>query len=418
MKKSALSLLAAASLVLAACGHAVPSARGLEAQALSAAAKRGEPFQVTKTTQGSNWDRIERLTSTYGDFPVEHMRPNGRQVIAEIVNGFGAAMPPSSQVLLHYGKSWQKNTGVPVLLVHGAIVDADTSWVKTYDGSQGLLPSLEAAGRRVFAVTFAHRHGDNQLQAQQIANAIARIKAVTGSDQVDVVAHSKGVIAARALASNMLLPWMTPYRSGDIRRLVLVAGPNLGLDFTFRHPLVNYGLYPEQDDRDHNGPMSWTKMLYMGQWIDTSSQTIMTDSGNFFPGQDQMLSRWDKTYPLPVNEQDWYTTYNGGTGFTSVSPGIDKAITQSGHFMDRLRQHPLDSKIQLSVLAGDSATLPGVLNENTGPSDGLVFVKSATATDDMTAGGAKLVDTQVMHLNHIGLITDPKAKAWIADQLK
>jgi pimeloyl-ACP methyl ester carboxylesterase len=412
-----ISLLLGA-LAVAGCGMQPQSltAAGADAAGLSAAAKSGVRYKLSATVKGEAWAKSERLTSTYSAFPVEKSRPNGRQTDPEVVAAYGTEMPASRDVVLHYAKGWDTGTGVPVVLVHGAILDAGAEWVNPH-GKDGLVSTLTERKMRVFAVTFAHRHGDNLLQAEQLANAIARIKEVTGAKQVDVVAHSKGTVAARAYASNVKTPWGQSYH-GDIRRMVLLGGPHLGIDFAFRHPVVNLALYPEKDKTLYNAPMVWNRMIAFGVWADTSAQTIYTDKGNYFPGQSQMLYRWDKTYPLSKLEQDWYTTYNGGRGFISESKGIDAAIAEGGNFIDKLRAHPLDKDIELAVLAGEKATMANILNENTGPSDGVVFVKSATHTDDMTKAGAKLIAKEVMPLNHMDLVIAPKAKNWVADLLQ
>lgn len=413
-----ISLLAGA-LVLSSCGEAgrapLVGSHGSGAS-LEALAKGKQPFRVAKTYQSRHWAKIERLSHQYAGFPVEKARPNGRHTDPEIVRAFGTEFPASREVLLHYGSGWERNEGTPVLLVHGSILEATSAWIEPH-GKEGLAKSLDAAGFRVFAVTFAHRHGDNYLWAEQIANAISRIKAVTGAKQVDVVGHSKGTVAARAYASGLRQGWMSRYQQ-DIRKLVLIGGPHLGLDYPFRHPVINWGLYPEKKQTIMNAPLSWTKMLILGVWVDTGHLSIFKKDGDYFPGQAQMLYRWDQAYPLPKHEQDWYTTYHGGQGFVSVSPGIDKAIADGGHFIDKLRKKPLDKGIELAVLAGDQATMKNVLNEKTGPSDGVCFVKSATHTEDMTAGGAKLVAKDVLPLNHMELIYAPEAKRWVERALK
>jgi pimeloyl-ACP methyl ester carboxylesterase len=410
--------LLAGTLLAAGCGSTSHVAlSGAPGAAELTAASKGAHYTIDKTiVKSQHWAKLERLSSTYGRFPVEHARPNGRQSDPEIVQAFGTDMPASRDVVLHYAEGWDKGTGTPVLLVHGSILDATAEWV-TPHGKEGLVKTLTDRGMRVFAVTFAHRHGDNELWAEQIANAIARIKEVTGAKQVDVVSHSKGTVAARAYASNVKLPWMQEYHH-DIRRMVLLGGPNMGIDFAFRHPLVNLGLYPEKDQTLFNAPMVWTHMIAFGIWTDTGKYTLWKDQGDYFPGQAQMLYKWDKTYPLPKLEPDWYTTYYGGRGFISESRGIDKAIEEGGHFIDQLRAHPLDKGIELAVLAGDQANMANILNEKCGPSDGVVFVKSATATDDMIKGGAKLLDKEVMPLNHMDLVISPKAKNWVADLLQ
>ena len=240
---------------------------------------------------------------------------------------------------------------------------------------------------------------------------------MTGSSRVDVVAHSKGVAVARALVSGVREPWMTAYR-GDVRRLVFLGGPLLGIDYTYRHPSVQYGLIPERDDPLANAPLAWDRMLVAGIWFDTSARTFMTDRGNPFPGQSQLLYRWDAHYPVSVLEPDARTTYEGGQGLVSESRGIDAAIAAGGHFIDRLRKHPLPRGQEVAVLAGDMPTMTTVRTETDGPSDGVVFVASATHTDDLVEGGAKLVAREVLHANHMELLYGSGPQARVAQILE
>ena len=131
-----------------------------------------------------------------------------------------------------------------------------------------------------------------------------------------------------------------------------------------------------------------------------------------------MLARWDKTYPINPSNPDWYTTYNGGQGFVSKSPGIDKIIRSSGDIVSKLKQSPVNADIQVGVLAGKRANMEGLLNESSGPSDGIVFVKSAGAHQDLTAGGARLLDSKVLNLHHLGLVAEPEALQWVDTQLR
>lgn len=404
-------------LLLSACGLGAPDSRVSTDLVVSAQGKTQSTFRVTRSIKASQWEKIECLSSTLPAFPDEKMRSNGRHRNDEIVQAFGTDMPRSRDVLLHYYKGWNAKDDAkpPVLLVHGTGTDGTGSWIAPL-GKKGLAVTLAEKGRRVFAVTFAHRHGDNNLQAENVNAAIARIRELTGAAQVDVVAHSKGTISVRALTSHFKYSWMTPYMD-DIRRMVLIAGPMLGLDTTFRHSVLAYGLFPEKDKVYLNAPLPWTSGLFFGMWQDTSEVSIYSRFGNYFPGQAQLLRKWDTEYPLPKLEADWHTTYYGGQGLVSRSEGIDKAIEDGGHYIERLRQHPLDSSVTFSILAGDQADLEGVHNEHTGPSDGIAFVASATHTDDMVKGGARLQKKEVLKLNHLELITDPRAHEWVAKQL-
>lgn len=415
MSRVTWGLLLATSLMLGGCG--VSPRLGAPVTSTAAQTAANTPFRVVRTATPTDWARIECLESTLPGFPNERMRPNGRHRNADIVKAFGSATPPSKRVLLHYMPGWDRqDTRPPVLLVHGTVVDATNCWLKTSSGRTGLATTVAASGRRVFAVTFANRHSDNHLWAQNLNDAIARIREVTGATQVDLVAHSKGAMGARVLASNVRYPWMSPFH-GDIRHLVLVGAPLDGIDFTFRHSIIGYGLFPEKDETVFNAPIAWTRMLVNGFWADSSAVSIYANYGNYFPGQAQMLRRWDKEYPLNPTEPDWYSTYHGGQGLLSQSEGIDQAIAESGNYMAMLQAHPLDPRVALAVAAGDHADIEGIHNEHTGPSDGVAFLKSASAVKPLIAGGAKLLANQTLPVNHMGLIADPAAQRWILDQL-
>jgi pimeloyl-ACP methyl ester carboxylesterase len=374
-----------------------------------------KPIRTDRVTAGRDWVRVERLTTTLEAFPEERARANGAHLEPDVVAGFGTTTPSSRGALLHAYAGWdRRDPRPPVVLVHGATADA-ACWIRPYGhAGKGLAAFFAARGRRVFAVTFAHKHGCNLLQAELLNQAIRRVRELTDARRVDVVAHSKGGVAARALASGYRLPWMTPY-AGDIRRLVLVGAPNAGIDYSFRHPVANLALVPEKACL--NAPMSWRKVRVFGLWVDTAARSIMTDAGNYFPGQAQMLARWDHRFPLTPFEPDWHATYHGGTGLFGQSDGIDVAIAQGGHFLANLADHPLDDDIELCVVAGNRANRVGYLNETTGPSDGTVFVESATATRDLTRGGARLVSCEVLPVNHGELIYADAAKAWFAQVL-
>jgi len=371
---------------------------------------------ITRKTKLGDWAFIERMDHRAAVFPDEASRPNGRQREDSVVEAFGTDRPASRQVLLHAMPGWNRPDAVPVLLVHGAIADAESAWMSPH-GKQGMAPWLAARGRAVFAVTFAHRHGDNLLQAEHVAGAIARIRELTGAPRVDVVAHSKGVAAVRAHASGVRMPWGRPY-AGDIRKLVLLGGPLLGIDYTYRHPSVHLGLVPELDQPLRNAPTAWERMVVFGLWRDIGALSFMTDRGNFFPGQAQLLHRWDKQYPLSPLEPDVHATYHGGKGLVSESRGIEAAIAAGGNFIERLRRHPLPRGLDVAVAAGNRATMTTVLNETDGPSDGVVFVASATHTQDLLKAGADLVTRDELPVNHMELLYHPRSRAWLADVLE
>jgi hypothetical protein len=111
-----------------------------------------------------------------------------------------------------------------------------------------------------------------------------------------------------------------------------------------------------------------------------------------------MVARWDGTYGLPTTEQDWYTTYYGGTGFYTVGDGIDAAI-QQGSLVNAILQAGIPASVRAYLLSGDINNIPTIHNEHTGPSDGVVFINSASSTQAIgTVSGNVTV-----HLNHLEL---------------
>ena len=279
---------------------------------------------------------------------------------------FGSGTPPSSDFLLHLGPREASGLGTPVLFVPGA---GD-------NGSRGFIAMatrMDNAGRPVYSMTFAHPHGDLLQQAEAVANAILRIQARTGAAQVDVVAHSKGTIAAAAYASNHAAAgWSrddyatvgTRYR-GDIRRLVLIAAPLGGVDTSYRWPSSNL---LSLDADTAMAPVSWDLYYPLGvaTWwttTDLSAQDMMPGDRDLFPGQRQLLARWDDAYELPGSnatlgayalQQDWYTTYEGGTGFVSHSLGIDAAIAAGDDLLGDLGRNGIDPAVEIFLLAGEN----------------------------------------------------------------
>ncbi|MFD0350052.1 esterase/lipase family protein [Kitasatospora aburaviensis] len=182
-------------------------------------------------------------------FTAEQYPPGGRgdQDGARLTYFGGVRQPFSGRFLLYSAAGWDTGgRATPVLLVHGANDNADRAWADPGESgscgatgpagcpSTGLAQYLAATGHRVFAIGFAHKHGDNLLQAQAVGDAVALIRARLGVPQVDVVAWSKGEVAARAYVSSVRPSWGRAY-AGDVRRLVTLGGPNGGLDYVYAH---------------------------------------------------------------------------------------------------------------------------------------------------------------------------------------
>ncbi len=286
-----------------------------------------------------------------------------------IATCFGTPQPASGSFLLHLGPGEGQAEGTPILLVPGAGDNGSRAFVT-------LAHHLDGLGRPVYALTFAHPHGDLSMQAEVVADAIARIRHRTGAAQVDVVGHSKGGIAAAVYASNHAqASWSnvayqqqgTTYR-GDVRRLVLVAAPLGGLDTPFRWPMMNQGSLEEEAAV---APSSWSIHYPMGSAFpavstDLGRQDLSPDGGDLFPGQRQLMAPQD--HPLPGSlpwlgayalQPDWHTSWYGGWGFESWSQGIEATVQASAgpdgrSLLDQLQDAGVDPEVELHLLAGSN----------------------------------------------------------------
>ncbi|NMC26644.1 MAG: acetyltransferase [Syntrophomonadaceae bacterium] len=332
-----------------------------------------------------------------------------RQLDQDIITSFGTDEPGADQYLLHFAPGWDSNVRKqPVILLPGAGLDAN-SFTNLYGmGMVGLQQQLTAFGYRVFALTFSHSHGDNFYQAEQLADAITRVKSMCGVGTVDVLAHSKGGLAARIYLSDLAF---SRYR-GDVRRFVMLGTPNLGLDFAFRNPSLSLPLYLSGS----NGVIAWDRINYMGSYLDTSENSIYL--GGCFPGQSQMLFPWADKYPLDMTQTDWWTTYYGGTGFMSHSHGIEKAMQDGGNLITRLEKAGIHPGVELAVLAGNNQMFGLVPGEGSGQGDGLVFLESVFHTDGMTSQGARMIAKTQLYVNHLEMLFHSDVAGWVDRQLR
>lgn len=421
------------------------------------------------------WSAIERLSDpdkklfVQEEFNSVTAWPEGSTFAPYIAECFGSTTPHSGLALLHRGLNEATASGTPVLFVPGAGDNASRGFFT-------MAATMDAVGRPVFALTFAHPHGDVFQQAEWVADAIARIKVLTGAAQVDLVSHSKGGLAAAVYLSNSAdADWGAPayasegtvYR-GDVRRAVFIATPLDGIDTNYRWSDLNLSAL---DADTALSPASWSRYYpyttaapYL--YEDLAEQDFFAEDGDLFPGQRQLLKRQD--YPLPGSlpwlgayalQWDWYTTYEGGLGYTSDSEGIDAAIEAGGDLIAAVQAQGVDPDVHLFLLAGESPLMPNgsedllaqmfgenwvdmatagvdawaaliaalvgdglvpvgiseeevaglaagkvILGEVTGPADGLVFVSSAGCEDCLTARGAPVIEVKVANLSHLDLL--------------
>lgn len=386
-----------------------------------------------------------------------------------IATCFGTARPDAGTFLLHVGPSIGLATGTPILFVPGAGDNASRGFVT-------MAAHMDLAGRPVFAITFPTPHGDVFQHAELLADALAVVKARTGATRVDVVAHSKGGIAAAVYTSNLAdTAWSeqaypdegTRYR-GDVRKLVLIATPLGGIDTAYRWPAGNYAALDADEAFSPTSWDTWYPYTSAYWWLDEDlgDQDLLADGADYFPGHRQIYARQD--YPLPGTlpqlgtyavQPDWATTYEGGLGAVSHSEGIDAAVEAGGDLIAVLGATGVDPGVELYLLAGENPLMPNAaqalyaewfgqaladlydtssaawsqvisdlvgdalisvgvteaevqglvsgdltLGEITGPSDGLVFVSSATDAAQLTARGAVVTETKVVNLSHLDLL--------------
>jgi hypothetical protein len=383
----------------------------------------GQPLRTLTGERSAPWERIEaHLDPHPGMIQETFIRGVHQQDHAGtgIIDGFdGVTTPPSSQFLLHVAPGWNKAIHpVPVLLVHGAGSNANQSFVGLRpDGARAMMRKLADSGFAVFAITFAHPHGDNFLQAEALADAVARVKQLTGAPQVDLVCHSKGGVVTRMYTSGLRRDWATDYR-GDVRRVLFLASPQRGIDFSFRHP-TSATIFFQMIGAAFSAPRDITPLT-----DPTGRKSIF---GGAFTGQLQMLHDWSGVHPPQLIEADWLVSYTGGWGFLGHYPGIAEAIRRGESVIDRLERRGLDPKIEFALLFGsrrmfDQFTEHGVVHdaapgEMDGPGDGLVFRESLRATTGLTRRGARCVDVTEQPINHAECVYAPSALTWVTEQL-
>jgi triacylglycerol lipase len=350
--------------------------------------------------------------------------------------------------VLGYGLGWKEATKpYPVLLVHGAADDMNRAWAHPWDketpssiDKPGLMQYLAERGYAVFAISFPHTHGNNLFQGQLIADAISIIKEKTGAAKVDIVAHSKGNISSIAYMSSLNddwsdTAWMTNFR-GDVRKYVAIAAPFKGLDTMFRYYLANTNTI----DGTLNAPVAFYN-AYIYYNYRNYYRWSMTDTygdGNYFEGQTQLLHNWvdDPNDPVWFNFEsdtgDFNNTRNklywGGCSYYVCSEGINIAIANSNgqngtsNFIEKMNKKGLDPEIQFHVLYGTNQALDYYwfgypIGEKAAPSDGLLFVKSATYTDGMTKRGATLKAMASGNYHHLDIARVTPVLNWIEKKL-
>ncbi|PRP96590.1 Alpha/beta hydrolase family protein [Enhygromyxa salina] len=370
------------------------------------------------------WVRAERWTIDSPSIPEDPFFPDARSEQTDqqlVFYGFEPKPSPSS-IVLQFGPGWDTASGNPVLLVHGADDPPDRAWANPgVEGpygcgdmvcpEEGLMQGLAAADIPVVAIAFPNKQGNNFMWAEQIHAAIQVVRELSCAEQVDVVAWSKGTVAARMYASSLTEDWGTPY-ADDIRKLVLIGGPNLGMDYGFRYGSSNNGTaWPPGMA---HGPTAHHEQVLGLQTIDYSEYAIYDHGGGYYyEGQAQMLASWIDTFDLtftgnnglgPYVTVDVLSTYYGESMFQGTYArglGLDFAVSQHS-VIEELVDAGIPASIETYLLCGEISDeadyIVGIPNEISGPSDGVVFVQSCAAPDGIAQIGEIEILSDINHL--------------------
>lgn len=375
----------------------------------------------TYTSVQYGWQSVELWNDAYSSWPAEHYLSDGRDnQTGQAGQLFATSQPPGTEFLLYKAPGAITNSGPPVLLVMGANDSVDREYADPALGgpgtcgvedcpTTGLMQYLSGRGFRVFAVDFANPQGDNYEWAQTISDALAVETYETGVSKIDLLGWSKGAFAARMYAASVKPSWGRPYQD-NVAKLILLGNPNGGLDYTFAHGTEGNPLIYPQCGGSLNGPSP--SQSYMCYFVMYAEPDLSIDSV-YFTGQRQMLARWDGVYGVDETQDDWYTTYYGGTGYVSTSNGIQYAINH-GSLVSTILQTGIPAAVPAYLLCGGSPTIPGFYDENRGPSDGVVFEASC----EQTTGFADVAAVDLLAGdNHLMLGWDSAAESVIASWL-
>ena len=349
------------------------------------------------------WLRSELLKIKNKHIYQRRFHPRTAHRRPEVVKSFGSSTPHSQGVLLHtYFPPDKPDRLPPVILVPGANKDAHFFLDPDEDGSNRSLPEfLRRSGRQVYALTFAHNQDDNWWCCAAINRAIEELTEWHPDQRFDLLGHSKGGVSVRLAATDWRPePSCTRYLGHRIRRLVLVGAPNSGVDYFFRYPAMNAALYSDNPDPILNWPMTWSSIRKDEVWHEV---TELGYSGPYYPGQGQMLAPFPQ-YPLPQKDAAEEFTYHGGEGEFGRALGLEKLMIDCRSLIPELKTRA--PGVGVCLIGGSSPSIPKVVNDLTGPGDGIVYLASALHMPTQ----AKVVTIEALPYHHKALIAEPSAQ--------
>lgn len=120
------------------------------------------------------------------------------------------------------GSKPKLNMKYPVILVHGWA--GSDSFFNSIDYFWGIKSALEDEGAEVY-VAKMDSFNWSEVRARQLRTQIMQILASTGSQKVNIIAHSQGGVTSRYMISNMNM-------HKHVASLVMISTPNRGTSLT------------------------------------------------------------------------------------------------------------------------------------------------------------------------------------------
>jgi len=357
--------------------------------------------------ESSPWEKIDLLVDRHSAIPDHHFLPKQRQMTPDVKEAFHTEFPLANSFLLHHGRGWNKAlfyNRTPVILIHGAGMDATTAFDK-------LAPALVAAGHPVFAVTVPHNQWAVESWCHYLGAAIRHVKTMTDSRRVNLIGHSLGGIAASMYTTALRAPWMSHYEDREVDKLVLLGSPRAGFDAHLRFTGINTVAF-NRDDPRKNYPMTWTAVRVGWVKVNTKDLSLV---GGYFPAMCQITRSWDEEDPIPDEDTQTRMTYYGTPPDKSSdfdAPGIETVMDAGGRFIERLMASPVSSDVKLFQVAG-TYPLPDVPPLYALPNDGYVLRESAWYYH-----ASEQVTFQELPLNHRELVRARSAVQLIIKDLE
>ncbi|MBI4861448.1 MAG: hypothetical protein HY815_14485 [Candidatus Riflebacteria bacterium] len=401
-----------------------------------------DPEAVLGGADAAPWSAIERHVDRHPRFPLEPFHPKLAHFYPQVAKAFATKEPHSRSFLLHLAPGWDRTSRKrPVLLIPGANDDGTRRYAHPLSHTHpdhlkvpGLAQYLAARGFAVFAISFSHYHGCNLHQGEQVANAIARIRALLKRDsdptfKVDLVTYSKGAMAARCYLQSAGQLYgakhLTAFR-GDVHRVVFQVGPIGGLDTPFRYYLYNLTCKVNEIP----APLGVSSQVIYGSWVDSGAEDIHS---GFWTGQLQMIHD-QREVGVGYGPLSWTADANltmvalrdGGASLFLKGQGLDAARHAGGDMIEQLNRGGLPAEVRASLAAGTQPILYDdhvhtwkmpLGAELSGQSDGLVFTKSACYAKGLTGRGARVTAVKTFPLNHIDMSRSAEVFRWVSEQL-